>query len=323
MPAIDVLVLRQGTHGMPASDYASELRDRLPDRTVRVARTPQEERELVREARVVTSVDFDSALLDIAEELEMFAGVAAGYEHLPLDALAARGVTVTNASGIHAPNIAEQVLGYILQYTRNLHVARERQDRREWRHFQSGELKGSTVTIVGLGAIGRAIAQRVASFEVDTVGVRYTPEKGGPTDEVIGFDESDLQTALAETDYLVLASPLTETTRGLIGDEEFETLPPHAYLVNVGRGPIVDTDALVDALRLNSIDGAALDVTDPEPLPADHPLWSFGNVTITPHNAGHSPEHWRRLADIVATNVERLDEGDGTTEFENEIRLSE
>lgn len=319
MADIDVLVLRQGTHGMPASDYAAALRDHLPTKTVRIAKTPQEERELAPEARVITSTDFDSDLLDVAENIEMFAGVAAGYEHLPLEELAAKNVVVTNASGIHAPNIAEQVLGYILQHTRNLTLARRRQDRREWRHFQSDELKGSTVTVVGLGAIGQAIVQRVRAFEVDTIGVRYTPEKGGPTDEVIGFDDAEIQSALAETDHLVIASPLTETTRHLISDEQFETLPPHAYLVNVGRGPIIETDALVSALRLNSIAGAALDVTDPEPLPEDHPLWSFGNVTITPHNAGHSPEHWRRLADIVATNVERLDESGGTTEFRNEI----
>lgn len=321
MTDIDVLVLRKGTHGMPASDYASALRDLLPAETVRVAKTPQEERELTPEARVITSVDFDSELLDIAENLEMFAGVAAGYEHLPLEKLDAKGIAVTNASGIHAPNIAEQVLGYILQHTRKLDLARRRQDRREWRHFQSGELKGSTVTIVGLGAIGQAIVQRVQAFEVDTVGVRYTPEKGGPTDEIIGFDDEDLHTALAETDFLVIASPLTETTYNLISDEQFETLPPHAYLVNVGRGPIIETDALVNALRLNSINGAALDVTDPEPLPEDHPLWSFENVTITPHNAGHSPEHWRRLAEIVSRNVKKLNSSDGTTELVNLVQV--
>lgn len=320
MSNIDVLVLRRGTHGMPASDYAATLRERLPDATIEVARTPREERDLAPDARVISATDIDEELIELADDLELFAGVAAGYDHLPLELLAERGIAVTNASGIHAPNIAEQVLGYILQYTRNLGIARDRQERREWRHFQSKELKGSTVTIVGLGAIGKAVAQRVAAFDVKTIGVRYTPDKGGPTDEVIGFDEDDFHAALAETDHLVLASPLTETTRGLIGAEEFDTLPPNAYLVNVGRGPIVDTDALVDALRSNAIDGAGLDVTDPEPLPEDHSLWGFGNVTITPHNAGHSPKHWDRLADIVAGNVDRLDQGVDVSELENLVQ---
>ncbi|MFC6863969.1 D-2-hydroxyacid dehydrogenase [Halomicroarcula sp. GCM10025817] len=323
MSAIDVLVLRQETHGLPVSDYAADLRERLPDATVEVARTPKEERDMVPEARVITSVEFDTELLERAGNLELFAGVAAGYEHLPLDALAANGVAVTNASGIHAPNIAEQVIGYVLQHTRNLDVGRHRQERREWRHFQSDELMGSTVTIVGLGAIGEAIAERVQAFGVDTIGVRYTPEKGGPTDEVVGFDDDEFHAALAETDHLLIASPLTETTRGLVDEEAFKTLPPHAYLVNVGRGPIVDTDALVSAIRSNSIAGAGLDVTDPEPLPADHPLWSFENVTITPHNAGHSPKHWTRLADIVAGNVERLDAGAAAEELENLVQAPE
>ncbi|NHN49432.1 D-2-hydroxyacid dehydrogenase [Halostella sp. JP-L12] len=320
MSAIDVLILRGGTHGMPAADYAAELRDRLPDHEIEVARTPREERALADDARVITSTDLDPDLLDGASNLELFAGVAAGYDHLPLDALSERGVAVTNASGIHAPNIAEQVLGYALQHARRLDEARRRQKRREWRHFQAGELHGSTVTIVGLGAIGKAVAERVSAFGVDTVGVRYTPEKGGPTDEVVGFDEDEIHDALADTDFLVVASPLSETTRGLIGAEEFETLPPNAYLINVGRGPIVDTDALLEALRKNAIAGAGLDVTDPEPLPHDHPLWRFENVNITPHNAGHSPEHWARLADIVAGNVRRLDAGDDLSELENLVR---
>ena len=323
MTDIDVLVLRSGTHGLPASDYVAELRERLPNHTIELARTPREERELAGEARVISSVQLPDELLENAEQLELFAGVAAGYDHLPLDRLAEAGVAVTNASGIHAPNIAEQVMAYVLDYTRNLRIGRERQARSHWEHFQTGELKGSTVTIVGLGAIGTAIAERVLAFDVETIGVRYSPEKGGPTDEVIGFEEEALQRAYARTDYLIIASPLTETTRGLIDADAFETLPPSAYLVNIGRGPIVDTDALVDALRSSEIGGAGLDVTDPEPLPRDHPLWNFEDVTITPHNAGHSPKHWSRLADIVAENVEHLDRGDDYDEFRNVVRRPE
>ncbi|WP_226021514.1 D-2-hydroxyacid dehydrogenase [Halomicrobium salinisoli] len=320
---VDVLVLRRGTHGMPADDYAAALRDRLPDHRIERARTPRAERELAERARVVTSTDIDVDLVDRADRLELFAGVAAGYGHLPLDELAERGVAVTNASGIHAPNIAEQVIGYVLAHVRRLRTAIRRQERSEWRHFQMKELQGSTVTVVGMGAIGRAILKRVSAFEVDTVGVRYTPEKGGPADEVIGFDEDALHEALADTDYLLIAAPLTDATRGLIGEAELDTLPPDAFLVNVGRGPIVDTDALLGALRRNSIDGAALDVTDPEPLPDDHPLWDLENVLVTPHNAGHSPRLYERLADIVAGNVERLDDGADPEDLENLVRAPE
>jgi phosphoglycerate dehydrogenase-like enzyme len=306
----DVAVLRKGTHGLPMDEYAAALRERLPDREIRLARTPGEEREAVAAARVVTGCSIDEDLLDAAGGLDVFACAYAGYGHLPLDELESRGVAVTNAAGIHAPSIAEQVIGYLLTFARDLHEGWRRQRNREYRHYQARELGGSTVTVVGMGAIGHAVVERLQGFGVDTIGVRYTPEKGGPTDEVVGFGSEAVHDALARTDYLVLATPLTDTTRGLVGEAEFDTLPPESVLVNVARGGVVDTDALVHALRKQQLRGAALDVTDPEPLPEDHALWNFENCLITPHNAGHTPEHWGRLADIVAENVGRLDAGE-------------
>lgn len=303
----DVAVLRAGTEGLSMQPYAETLQERLPDRAVALARTPQEERELVREARVVTGSSIDEELLARADRLELFACTFAGTDHVPTDALAERGIAVTNAGGIHAPGIAEQVIGNVLVFARRLHEGWRRKRRREWRHFQSNEFAGSTVTIVGLGSIGRAVVQRMQGFDVDTIGVRYTPEKGGPTDEVLGFSSDDVHDALARSDYVVVACPLTEQTRGLIGSEELATMGAESVLVNIARGPIVDTDALVSALRSNGIRGAALDVTDPEPLPADHPLWGLENCLITPHTGGHTPKHWDRLADIVARNVEQLE----------------
>lgn len=316
----DILVLRSDTHGLPAEEYATTLDERLPNHRVHLARTPSEERDLIERAQVVTGVDIDEEILEHAENLRLFAGVAAGYNHLPLETFSEMDVTVTNASGIHAPNIAEQVLGYVLSFSRRLREGWEREKRHEWRHYQAEELKESTVTVVGLGAIGTAIVDRVAGFDVHTIGVRYTPEKGGPTDEVIGFERKVFHDALSRTDYLLIAAPLSDTTRELISEEEFKTLPPNARVVNVGRGQIIDTDALVSAIQNNQIKGAALDVTDPEPLPADHPLWRFDNVAITPHNAGHSPKHWDRLAEIVANNVNRLTEPNGTEGLENVVQ---
>ena len=308
--APDVLVLRKSTHGMPVSAYVDELRERLPDKTVAVARTPKEERELAAEASVVTGMEIDEELLATLENATLFACAYAGTGHLPLDALESRGVAVTNASGVHGPNIAEHVVGNLLVFARRLHEGWRRQQRREWRHFRAHELAGKTVTVVGLGAIGHSVVERLEGFDVDTIGVRYTPEKGGATDEVVGFDEDDFHGALARTDYLALACPLTETTRGLVGEAELKTLPPTAVVVNVARGQVVDTDALVWALRGNQLRGAALDVTDPEPLPEDHPLWNLENCLVTPHCSGHTPEYYARLADIVAENVRRLEDGE-------------
>ncbi|WP_433627208.1 NAD(P)-dependent oxidoreductase [Halomicrococcus sp. NG-SE-24] len=306
----DIVVLREGTEGLSMESYAEELRERLPDRTVALARTPKQERNLVTDARVVTGITVDEDLLTRAERLELFACTFAGTDHVPMDAFAERGVAVTNAGGIHAPGIAEQAIGNVLVFARRLHEGWRRKQRAEWRHFQSGELTDSTVTVVGLGSIGKAVVQRLQGFDVETIGVRYTPEKGGPTDEVVGFEEEAIHDAFSRSEYVVVACPLNDMTRGLVGESEFATMPTDAVLVNTARGPIVDTDALVSALRSNKIRGAALDVTDPEPLPADHPLWNLENCLVTPHTGGHTPRHWERLADIVAANVERLDTGE-------------
>ncbi len=319
----DVLVLRRGTHGMPVEAYVEALTTRLPELTVRRAATPEAERAAIESAPFVTGMTLEPELLDHATELSVFACAYAGTDHLPMERLAERGVAVTNASGVHGPNMGEHVLGAILYFTRRFHVATRRQRRREWRHYQAHELAGSTVTIVGLGAIGQAVASRLDPFEVETIGVRYSPAKGGPTDEVVGFEPPQFHAALARTDYLVLACPLTETTRGLIDREALTTLEPTAVIVNVARGPVIDTDALVDAIRKEHIRGTSLDVTDPEPLPETHPLWNFGNVQITPHNAGHTPAYYERLADIVAENARRFFESGPTATLENQVLPSD
>ena len=308
MSNTDIVVLRRGVHGRPIDAYADALRERLPDRTVELARTPTEERQLAGTAPVVTGLEMDEDLLGAATDLELFACLYAGVGHLPLSAFEQRGVAVTNAAGVHGPNVAEYAVGAMLSFSAGLQQGWQRHERREYRHFRTGELQGSTVAVVGLGAIGEAVVDRLAPFGVDTVGVRYTPEKGGPTDEVYGFDR--IHEACAGADYLVLACPLTDRTEGVVDRAVFETLPPDAVLVNVARGPVVETDALVEALRRNEVGGAVLDVTDPEPLPEDHPLWAFSNVLVTPHNAGDTPRYYERVADILAENVDRLDSGE-------------
>ncbi|WP_435102860.1 D-2-hydroxyacid dehydrogenase [Halarchaeum sp. P4] len=314
-----ILVLREGTHGMPMREYADAIRERRPDDEVVLARTRSEEHELIPKADVVTGGGLDADLLERAENLDLFAAISAGYEHLPLADITARGAVVTNASGVHVPNMAEQVVGNLLVFARRLDEGWRRQQEPRWEHYQATELKGSTVTVVGLGAIGKGVVARLEPFGVDTIGVRYSPEKGGPTDEVVGFDGPDFEAALARTDYLVLACPLTDTTEGLIDDDAFATLAPDAVLVNVARGGVVDTDALLGALRSNKLGGAALDVTDPEPLPEDHPLWSFDNVHITPHMAGSTPEYYERCADILARNLDTVDETGAYETLENAV----
>jgi phosphoglycerate dehydrogenase-like enzyme len=312
----DVVVVRQKVHGHPASEYAEILDEMLTDHEVALARTPAQERDLLARADVATGVDIDESLLESAA-IDLFSCVYAGTDHLPMDALRERGVAVTSASGVHGPNISEHVVGALVAFARDFRRAWRQQERGTWASFHADELHGSTVTVVGLGAIGQTVVDRLDAFGIETLGVRYTPEKGGPTDEVYGFD--DLHDPLSRSDAVVLCCPLTDKTAGLIGENEFLTLPPDAVLVNVARGPVVDTEALVSALRWNDIGGAAVDVTDPEPLPDDHPLWAFDDVLVTPHNAGETPEYYRRAAEILARNLRQVAETGRYEDLENQV----
>jgi len=302
--AVDVLVLPDDVHGIDATDYAAALRDRLPERRVAMARDRERLLTLAADAPVITGLHVDDELVETAAAMRLFACIFAGVDHLPVDRMVERGAAVTNASGVQAPNAAEHAVGGLLSLVRGFDVARRRGENREWRTYSTDELAGSTVAVVGMGSIGTAICERLAPFEVERVGVRHTPSKGGPADRVVGYDDADR--AFGAADHVLLACPLTELTRGLVDAAALRALPPHGVVVNVARGPVVDTDALVGALRDGSVAGAHLDVTDPEPLPAEHPLWDFENVLVTPHNAGHTPKYFERMADVVADNVDRL-----------------
>ena len=315
---VTILVRNKTMHDLPASKGVALLRERFPEHTVKFAASPTTEKDLLPDADIIVGESFPRELLDEAVSLKLYQTVTAGVGYLDLDAFAERDIAVTNAGGVHGSNMAEHVLGWFLMFSRRLHEGIRRQERNEWRHFGSfRELNGSRVGIIGLGPIGQTIVARLEGFDVETVGVRYTPSKGGPTDEVYGFDE--LHEALVGTNYLALACPLTETTEQLLSYDEFDTLPHDAIVVNVGRGKVIDTDALLHALQQNIIHGAALDVTDPEPLPPTHPLWSLGNCLITPHTAGHTPFYWERIADIIEVNLERIKSTGSYSDLKNQV----
>jgi phosphoglycerate dehydrogenase-like enzyme len=313
---IGILILRKGGPGLSAADFRDAIQKHLPDRTIRLAHTPEEERDLITDATVVTGNEFDRDLLKHADHLRLYAHTSSGVGNLPIEAMDERSIALTNAAGL-MPCIAEQVLGYLLVLARQLHEGLRRQRKREWRHYQPTELTGHTITVVGLGSIGTQVLERLDVFGVETIGVRHTPEKGGPADHIVGY--GDLHAAFRQSDYVVLSCPLTDLTQGLVGSPEFDTLPNDAVLINVARGKVVDTDALVTALQRNLLGGAALDVTDPEPLPEDHPLWRFDNVILTPHNAGNSPAHWDRVAGLLAENLKRVDETGKYANLKNQI----
>lgn len=216
------------------------------------------------------------------------------------------GVTLCDARGVHDSATAEWVVAAILSRLRGFDTLARAQGRREWAYDDvapTDELAGKRVLIVGAGSIGAALRARLAPFEVSFTLVARTarPEQG-----VHGVDE--LPGLLPGADVVVLLVPLTEATRGLVDADFLAAMPDGALLVNAARGPVVRTDALVAELRTGRI-AAALDVTDPEPLPADHPLWELPDVLLTPHVGGSVRGLLPRAYRLVAAQVRRLATG--------------
>ncbi|MGW5918391.1 D-2-hydroxyacid dehydrogenase [Nocardia fluminea] len=216
-----------------------------------------------------------------------------GVDPVMFPQLRASEVVVTNTRNVFDTAIAEYVLGQIISFAKDLPGSIRLQQRHEWRHRESERVAGATALIVGTGSIGRTIARllRAAGMTVRGVGRRARSD-----DPDFGTVGDDLHAELPGADYVIAIAPLTARTRHMFDAAAFSAMKPHARFVNVGRGELVVTDDLVAALGSGSLAAAALDVVDPEPLPAGHPLWDLPNVVLTPHNSGDF-HGWR--AEIV------------------------
>jgi len=224
-----------------------------------------------------------------------------------------RDLMVTNASGVHAVPISEHLLAMMLALARRIPDAVRAQDRHEW--LRGGwshpvfELAGKTLLLIGVGAIGLRTARLAAALEMHVIGVRRDPERQvRGIERMVGPD--DLDAVLPEADLVVLTVPLTPETRHLIGAKQFALIKPTATIYNIGRGGTIDQEALMEALRNGQIAGAGLDVTDPEPLPPDSPLWDLDNVLITGHYSGSTPAYDERALAIFEENLGRYVRGE-------------
>jgi phosphoglycerate dehydrogenase-like enzyme len=262
-------------------------------------------------------------LLGAATRLRWIQTPTASLEHYLFPALVEHPLTLTNMRGLFSDVIADHVMGYVLCFARNLHTYVRRQLEQRYEpvggeearsNFVSGpgvvstidlahsHLADQTMGIVGLGAIGSEIARRAQAFGMRTIAVDPVNPSAWPMER--------LPALLAESDYIAIAAPHTPKTERLFGAAQFAQMKPSAYLINIGRGAIVQMDALVDSLRAKQIAGAGLDVFEVEPLPAGHALWQFPNVIVTPHIAGTSPRIAGRHLGVVVENVRRFAAGE-------------
>ncbi|MCQ4117675.1 D-2-hydroxyacid dehydrogenase [Rhodococcus tibetensis] len=239
-----------------------------------------------------------------AASLQWLHIAAAGVDPVMFPEARDSDVTITNSRGVFDGAIAEYVLAQILSFAKDLPESLRLQQSHTWKHRESERIAGRTALIVGTGPIGRAVARLLHAVGMN---VRGSGRLARETDPDFGVVTSadDLPEQLADADYVIAVAPLTEQTRHMFCAETFAAMKPGARFVNVGRGELVRTDDLVEALRSGTIAGAALDVFDTEPLSADHPLWDMPNVSITPHNSGDFAGWRDALITVFTDNFER------------------
>jgi phosphoglycerate dehydrogenase-like enzyme len=274
-----------------------------------------------------------------ADRLRWVQAFTASLEHYLFPALIEHPCTVTNMRGLFGDVIADQVMGYILCFARNLHTYIRRQVEHRYEPLGGESARVSNATgpgvvnamdratiylpraslgVIGYGAIGAEIARRALAFGMTVRAVDRHPERKEPVSGIASIEGMDrLDALLAASDFAVIAAPQTPETIGLFNASRLAHLRPTSYLINIGRGAIVVLDDLVAALRAGRLAGAALDVFEVEPLPADHPLWDFPNVIITPHTAGYSPVIATRHLATLVENVRRFARGEPLTNVVN------
>ena len=254
--------------------------------------------------------------IELGGDLKLVCTIYAGTDAFPLQAMKARGTRLCNGVGVNATAVAEYAVMGMLNLAKDFPAVVRAQDRREWLRDAPGkvELEDSKALVIGYGAIGRRIGSMLEGFGVAVTGVRRSAS-GEPN--MLRADE--WKSRLGEFDWIVVAAPATSETRHLFGADEFAAMKSSAYLVNIARGTLVDQDALVAALEAKQIAGAFLDVTDPEPLPSEHPLWAAPNTIITMHLSGRAQTRmFQRAARLFLDNLARYRSGEPLI---NEVNL--
>lgn len=261
------------------------------------------------------------AALDVAPDAIWIHSYSAGVEDcLAHPSLAdqperVKNIIMTNSSGTAASVIGEHAIAMMMSFSRGLHIFRDEQNKAEWSRSLLAEssitttVGGKTMLVLGLGAIGKEVAMRAKALGMRVLATRNSSREGPEYVDYVGLSAETMELA-AQADVVVNALPLTPSTAGMLNSRFFETMKPSALLISVGRGGTTNTSDLLAALKAGTIAGAALDVTDPEPLPSDHPLWQQRNVIITPHLAGTGGNARPKVFSLLVENVRRFQAGE-------------
>lgn len=250
----------------------------------------------------------DGTIMDRLPGLKVISSCSVGVDHIDVKAANQRGIKVGHTPGVLDAGVADCAMGLLIMAARRFAEGTRLARSATWTQLDHNqmiarEVSGSTLGILGMGNIGRQIAKRAAAFDMSIL--YHNRSRNPEAESAIGAQYVSFDELLGESDYLVLMVPLTAKTRGIINGEAIAKMKPTAALINMARGPVVDTAALTQAMLAKKIYHAALDVTDPEPLPRDHPLLSLDNVTILPHLGSATVQTRMKMAEISAENLQR------------------
>ena len=287
---------------LPKQEQQDELVKKFPHAEFIFQRGLNE--ELLKSASILVTYgeDIDAPHLKTAEQLKWIMVASAGLEKMPLREIANRGIVVTNVRGIHKTPMAETILAHILSIKKSLPLINENQRKGEWsKRVSPTELLGSTVIILGPGAIGGEVGRILQAFGVHTIGCNSSGTLPPFMDEIVTFDK--LNEVLPKADIVISILPSTEQTKGLITYEHLQSMKQSAIFMNFGRGDLVKEQHLLRALKEEKIAYAVLDVFEKEPLAAGHPFWSMSNVIISPHISSHSSQYVIRALQIFSSNL--------------------
>jgi phosphoglycerate dehydrogenase-like enzyme len=291
--------------------FSKRLQQEFPE--VNVVHLPDYKRmdEEIVDAEIAISWSIRPEQIAAAKKLRWIHSPAAAVHQLIFPELVNSDIVLTNAREVHGPVVAEHVIALIFALAKKIPDAVRLQEKREWGQQimwdelpRVREVAGATVGLVGLGSIGRAVAKSAKALGMRVVAVREHPEKGSEGADAV-FGPAQMNEVFRQADYIVLAAPVTASTKAIASAERLALMKLDACLINVGRGPLVDEAALAAALREKKIGGAALDVFPKEPLAADSPLWDVPNLLITPHTAALTDKLWERHYALFSENLRR------------------
>lgn len=244
-------------------------------------------------------------LLARAPKLKWIQVTSAGVDRYLTEEFKQSQVILTNASGVHATPIGEFVVSLMLMFAKNSPLFFDAKQKKQWLRSPGTVLRGKTVGVVGLGSIGQEVARICKAFRMRVIATRRSPKRRHARNVDLLLPPNGLPRLLEESDYVAICLPLTKETRKLIGAAEFKMMKPSAYIINIGRGPVIDEEALIRALEEKQIAGAGLDVFTVEPLPNNSKLWDLPNAIISPHVSGGREDYEVGAIDIFCRNLKR------------------